>query len=235
MTTARTIITSALGNLGVKAEGQQIGADDIQLSLSKLNDLLDSWAIEALYAFSTTEYTGRVTGTTVSIGPTGDVVTPYVPTRIEKVFSRLGNLDRPIELVTYSEFADISLKSNAGPFPATAHYNAAGTLFLYPPASSTEIHVGVYERLAEFATVDTDYTLRPGVRRTLGLSLAEELAPAFGTPVNPALVVLASKARRMLKRSNHVVPQLGDGIKEAWQLYPPGFSGDHYDGAIDPT
>jgi hypothetical protein len=234
MTTALTLITSAHSTLGVKADGQPLSAGDAQLGLQRLNDLLDSWAIETLYAFSTTEYTGTATGSTVTIGPAGTIVTPYVPTRIEGAFTRDANMDSRIDLVTYQEFADISLKSITGPTPRVGHYDSTGNLFLYPVPSSAEIHVSVYERLDEFATLATDYTFRPGVRRALQLSLAEELAPDYATEMSRTATQLAFRARRALKRHNHVVPQLGSSF-ETINLYPPGFSGDNYDGAIDPT
>jgi hypothetical protein len=234
MTTALTLITSAHSTLGVKADGQPLSAGDAQLGLQRLNDLLDSWAIETLYAFSTTEYTGTATASTVTIGPSGTIVTPYVPTRIEGAFVRDANMDSRIDLVGYQEFADISLKSIVGPFPRVGHYDGTGNLFLYPVPSSAEIHVSVYERLDEFATLTTDYTFRPGVRRALQLSLAEELAADYATELSRTAVNLAFRARRALKRHNHVVPQLGTSF-ETINLYPPGFSGDNYDGAIDPT
>ena len=235
MTTAQSIITGALTTLGVKAEGQPLPAEYAQQGLTSLNELIDSWAIESLFAWSTTEYTGTANGSTVTIGPTGDVVTPFQPPRIEGAFTRLSNIDYPINLVNYLEFADIRLKSVVGPFPTIGYYDAVGTLFLYPVASGQEIHVSVYQRLSEFATLLTNYSLEPGTRRALRLSLAEELAAEFSVPLNPVTAQLAMRARRMLKRSNHTVPQLGSIADSGYDLYPPGFSGDNYDGAIDPT
>ncbi len=235
MTTALSLVESALSTLNVKKAGQSLDPDDAQLGLDRLNDLLDSWAIESLYAFSTTEYSATVNAATVTIGPTGTIVTPYVPTRIEGAFTRQADIDYPITLVNYLDFADIAMKSTVGPFPQIGYYNGTGTLTLYPVPSSIALHVSVYERLSEFATLLTSYTLRPGVRRALHLSLAEELADPFAVPIRPSTVQLASKARKNLKRSNHFVPQMDTVIESGFNLYPPGFSGDNYDGAIDPT
>ncbi len=235
MTTARQLIESALSTIGVKESGQSISAADAQLGLTRLNDLLDAWAIETLYALSTVEYSGTANAATVTIGPAGDIVTPYVPGRLENAFVRTGNLDYPIALVTYAEFASINLKTLVGPWPSVGYYDMLGTLFLYPVPSGSEIHVAVYSRLAEFATLNTSYDLQPGTRRALSLSLAEDLADDFGRMLSPTVVTRALRARRVLKRFNHVTPQLETHQTTGFDLYPPGFSGDNYDGAIDPT
>src|SRR3954462_5084842 len=100
MATALALIDSALSMIGVKENGQATSAEDAELGLTRLNDLIDSWAIESMYAPSTTEYTGTASGSTVTIGPAGTIVTPYVPQRLEGAFVRTANIDTPIDLVT---------------------------------------------------------------------------------------------------------------------------------------
>lgn len=208
MTTALTLITDSLSDIGVAGEGQPLSASDAQLGLSRLNDLLDAWAIEDLFAWATTEYTGTA-GDPTTIGPSGDVVTPHVPTRLEGGFIRYGDVDYGFNLISYQEYAAIAMKSQTGPLPQVGYYDSSGTLLLYPVQNGAELHISVLERLSEFATLATNYTFRPGVRRALRLSLNEELAAAFKTPpTTPTAIKLAQTARRILKRSNHVVPQL---------------------------
>jgi hypothetical protein len=236
MTTARTIVESALSIIGVKQAGQSLGPEEAQLGLERLNDMLDAWAIESLYAFSTNEYSGFATASTITIGPTGTIVVPFVPLRLEHAFARFSNIDRQIDLVNYDEFASISLKSVLGPWPRVGYYDDGSGIFsLYPVPSHVEIHVGVYSRLSEFTSLNTDVVLRPGTRRCLQLSLAEDLADDFSRPLPPTLEQRALRARRVLKRSNHVTPQLEGYESAGGSLYPPGFSGDNYDGAIDNT
>jgi hypothetical protein len=208
MTTALTLITDSLSDIGVAGEGQPLSAADAQVSLRRLNDLLDAWAIESLYAWATTEYTGTATSP-ATIGPAGDVVTPYVPTQLEGGFIRENGVDYGFDLVSYQEYSKIAMKSQGGSLPQVGYYDAAGTLLLYPVPGDAELHVSVLERLSEFSTLATNYTFRPGVRRALRLSLNEELTEVFKTPPLSAMAVkLAQAARRILKRSNHVVPQL---------------------------
>jgi hypothetical protein len=223
MTTARAIVGGAIRKINAVGEGQPIPPEVAQNCLACLNDMIDAWAIESLFATSIQTYTASVTSQTVTIGPTGDIVVPNVPTRLENVFVRAGNLDFGIDLVTYSQFSDIALKSVTGPWPSKAYYDRAGTLYLYPAGNASEIHVGILQRLSEFATLDTDYAVGQGTRRAMILSLAEEIAPEMSVAVPPNLMQLAFRARRMLKRSNHVVPQL-DGISTNNQIYT-GFIG----------
>jgi hypothetical protein len=231
MTTALYIITSALRTANIVGAGQAIPPESSAVALERLNDLLDSWASESLFAFGTAEYTGTGLGGTVTIGPAGDIVTPYVPIRLEGGFVRSAEMDFRFDLVGYQEYADVSLKSVVGgPYPSVGYYDGAGTLLLYPVPSNAEVHVSAYEHLSEFATLSTDYDLRPGVRRALSLSLAEELAPDYGLPLSQDTRQLAFRARRILKRSNHVTPQLGEPNRSMENLYPPGFSGENYDG-----
>jgi hypothetical protein len=235
MTTARELVESALSTIGVKQIGQSVDPEIAQLGLTRLNDMLDAWVAESLYSFSTAEYVGRATAASVTLGPTGTIVVPFVPLRLENVFVRVGNLDYPVALVNYEQFAALSLKSLVGPWPSVGYYDGSGTLALYPVPSSVELHAGVYERLSQFASLNTDYALRPGTRRALSLSLAEDLSNDMGRPLDPNVERLALRARRILKRNNHVTPQLGAAYTTGFDLYPPGFSGDNYDGAIDNT
>lgn len=225
MTTARSIISTALETINVLADSQAVDADASAFGLARLNDLLDAWAIESLYAFQTIDYVGTATTSPVTIGPTGDVVTPYVPRRIESGYVRNGGLDHRFEIIDFQAYSDILLKAVTSPWPSAGYYDANGLLYLFPIPSSAELHVGVLERMAEFATLDTDYTFKPGVRRALHLTLAEELGPVFDRDLSPGLLSLAASARRKLKRSNHRVPQMGTRSADKFNLYPPGFSG----------
>lgn len=234
MTTARYLITSALKTIDVLADSQTIDSDTADLALSRLNDLLDAWAIETMYSFQITEYVGTVGSSPCSVGPTGDIVTPFIPTRIENGFVRSGTLDHRFEMIEYATYADILLKNVGSPWPSAGYYDANGLLYLFPVPLQAEIHIGVLERLGEFATLDTDYTLRPGMRRALAYSLAEELAPDFDRELLPSVIKIAQGARRKLKRSNHRVPQLAPRSADKFNLYPPGFSNsDPFDGVSD--
>lgn len=233
MTTATTLIQNALETIGLLPENQPIPSWHGERGLVRLNDMLDAWATDGLYASTTadavlTDIAGRAT---ITIGPTGTLVWPTIPVRIEHAFIRSGTFDYPIEIIDAAAFAAINDKSQGSTYPSAAYYDGVGTITFYPVPSNGDIHLGIGSTIREFATLTTSYTLAAGARKAIALSLAEELAPGFGRELPPSVHMRAAGARRVLRRVNVRVPILRGGHchGSVWNILNPP-NADVYDG-----
>jgi hypothetical protein len=215
MTTAAQLIRGALGKLGIVAPGEAVDAGDAAVCLLSLNTMLDGWAVENLYAYATATVTGTLPAGTGSrtIGPTGQLVAAPRPVRLEAgCFFTAGGIDYPIETVTQDEYNSIGLKAIDSLGPRWVFFNATlpnGVLLFHPrPAQAVTLSLVVQQRIAAFANLTTNYNLPPGYERALLYSLAEEVAADYEREVPPTVARTAAMARRAIKRTNNVVPQL---------------------------
>lgn len=236
MTSARTIITRALDELGVGQSGQALSADDASKCLSALNGLADAWLTAPNFSY-TTNYVSAALGAGVqslTIGP-GLAFNCARPVRIESAFARVGNIDYEIRPVTEAEYLAIPLKDLNGPWPSVYYYDTGipGLIYFYPTGSCT-VTLSVQTQLSQFANLDTDYVLPPGYMRAFSLTLAEEVAPMFATQSGPMTMRNAKAARRDIKRANFVVPQLETSVRNDSHLPIVSNAGGIYDGVSDP-
>lgn len=210
---AQEIINQGLGVLGVRAAGEVIQGNEAADLLDRLNLMVDSWRSESLYAYATQRLTGTLNGATLTIGPTGDIETPYRPVAVEGGYYTSGIIDYPITSINQAVYDGIGIKTTAALGPSSVYYEATipnGTLHFYPPASGDiPISLNIRLQLAEFVDMTTDYTLPPGYARALVYSFAEDMAPDYGRTLAPNAMKTGSMARRNIKRLNHVTPTLG--------------------------
>ena len=211
MPTALQIIDRSYSIIGLKAAGEPLSADDANYALSALNSMLDSWNTQRLYIVSVQEVIANISAATATIG-TGATFNTARPIKLEQgAFSRINGVDYPIEVTDRLSYARILNKTVGATFPTCVYYDDAmpiGNVYFWPvPLSSIEVHLPVQTQLTAFADLATNYTLAPGYQRALEYSLAEELEPGIKAP-NPKVEKMAANARRVIKRTNVVVPLL---------------------------
>jgi hypothetical protein len=214
-TNATEIIRQAWGTiLGVGAPGQPISPRELQDLLLVLNSIVDAWRIEKLFATSVETVSGLLPANarTITVGPSGDIVTQLSPVAVENAFFTSGTLDMPVRPMTARQFDDIGYKtlSTLGP----DHYDfSPGTpnaqLVLYPQAASdVMLTLRVRTETSKFADLTTRYNLGPGVQRALAYTLARDIAPGYRTQLSPSAELECRNARRSLQSANHVTPKL---------------------------
>lgn len=220
MTTAAIIARAALGKLGINAPGEALRPEDGETCLTALNTILDAWRLERLYAYATTDVTHTVVSGALSltIGPGGDIDTTR-PERFEAgAYFSLGGLDYPLEPITEAEYNRIWLKDVSALGPTWFEYSPnfpLGVLRFFPriPAGAV-LRMPVQVHLTAFADLTTQYNLPAGYERALLFTLAEEVAADYEREIPPTVARNAAAARRILKRANHVVPQLTVGEED---------------------
>ncbi len=218
MTTATEIIRAALGNLGIVAPGEAVKANDAEDCLAMLNDILDGWKVERLYAYCTQAITYITPGETqtLTIGDGGQINIPERPERFEAgCFYRLSGIDYPLTSVNEAEYNAVPVKDVTALGEVCFWYEPTlplGSIKFYPRlVSNAQISLIAQQRMSAFADLTTDYTLPAGAKRALIFTLTEEAAPRYEREIPPTVAKNAANARRVFKRGNLTVPQLSVG------------------------
>jgi hypothetical protein len=207
--TVRKLIERSMRVATILGAGDPMDANDADDALLSLNQMLDAWQAERLFCYAVQEQTHPlVAGTGVyTIGPTGDIVVPVRPVRLEYAFTRdVNNQDYIIETIPYEVWSNFALKSLGNNYPTALYYQPSypdGTINLWQfPISGLTLHLGIWTLLTEYATLDDIVALPPGYEDALVFSLAERLCPEYSKPVSRDLEKLAIKARANIQQNN---------------------------------
>lgn len=209
--TARAVIQGALKLLTVLDPLETVEPQDAEDGLEVLNDMIDQWALAELNLFASTNITGSFAGVSATVGPSG-VINATRPQQINHAFYTSGGQDLELDVMrNRASYDRINEKLLAG-VPERVFYEPTsplGTLYVWPvPPGVTSYTLNVDLLFTQFADLDTQYQLPPGYRTALKTLLCEPLAPVYSKPINPDLKHMITMSRRMLKRSNVVVPEL---------------------------
>ena len=211
--TAADIVTGGLLNINSYSPGEVLSAQDGDVGLNALNDLLSSLSNDEAFVYTQVEtifpwITGQFQ---YAVGPSGaDIIMPR-PLRFRSGFSRastsgIANLDYTFTFTDFDNYKRELLKNVQGPWPYVAAYQPTfpnGTLYVYPaPGSSYTAHLFSDLILSEFATITTAYALPQGYTRALKKLLALELAPIYGKTVSSELRMQAKEAKDLIKGTN---------------------------------
>ena len=213
MPDALDIITDALQMIGVYSAGANVTDADAELGLSILNDMIDSWSNESLttYAYQTNSFFLQVGIKTYSIGPGGTINTNR-PIRVGDDAGSAYLLDQnqnkyPMDVVdqkTWNLRTTANVNSN---LPDTLFYDPQyplGLINIWPtPNMSYQCFFYSYLPLADFLTIDANFSLPPGYLLALKTNLAVAAFPYFKDGnISPIVALRADKALANVKRSN---------------------------------
>lgn len=211
--TARTICEEAADELQIKGAGQTLEAEDADTLLVTLNRLLDSWNAKrrAVYADTFNSYTLSAALSPHTIGASGATWTvTQRPVSIESAQLLTDGIGRPIEVKDAAWWAAQPNKALTGD-PTHVAYDAAwplGRLFFWPvPDAAKDVELWTRVVLAQM-TLDTEFTLPPGYKNAIVLTVAEHAAVKFGKSVPVELAHLAREARALIFDNNDRVPSL---------------------------
>lgn len=212
--TAQDLITSSLRLIGVLASGESLGANEATDGLSSLNDMLDSWSTNNLLIPNKVREVFALTSSqqTYTMGQSGSPsFSTARPIHIEDVYVQVGSgsnvIERPVQILTMQEFADIKLKTLQSTFPIYCYPEGTypnETLNFWPiPSAADNIVIYSAKPLANLSSLTTAISLPPGYQRALRYALALELAPEYGRPVSEDVAAHASAAIADIKRINY--------------------------------
>jgi hypothetical protein len=218
--TTRQVLTDALVELGVYDIAQVPSDADMRVMLGKLNRLLDNWNAEraAVYAETFATFTLVPNQQIHTIGPADSTPTWEVtqrPVSIDGANVVLNNVSpavyTPIAVHDVDWWRGLSVPGVTSQFPTDLYYEASwplGQVYLWPvPTVAYDVELQLRFVLAELGLAD-EFSLPPGYKDAIVLTVAEQAARSFGKPVDPTLRMDAAKARARIFANNDVTPRI---------------------------
>jgi hypothetical protein len=190
--TGLALITSALKTLNATAVEEDPTNAEAQDALLRLNDWIDSLALDDFTIYFLLRTVVALTASTASytIG-TGGAINISRPTEISAAGLILNTgttppQELPIDVFTDQQYENIVQKTYSSTYPTGIYYDHGWTTGLatikpYPIPNQSLSQLVLYtpQALLEM-TLTGDVTFPPGYRRFLRYGLARELAPEFG-------------------------------------------------------
>lgn len=199
MTTAREIITGALTlHINRLSPGEQIDADLAATSLSGLNDLVDQINGQKSFLFREilTQSTA-ITGTSATLGVDWPGL-KYGDEILSATVRYTSGVDMPMSPMDMEQYAAIPIKTVPN-IPQQYAHDGGDKVYLYPAATGHQVTLRTRQVVADFADLDTDYTMPKGYKSALSAMLAELLAPSISANgITPSIVRAASAARKRI-------------------------------------
>lgn len=218
-TTALDLISDALAECGVLAQGETATSEDAQDSLKRLNRMLEQWRIQRrlCYIINQGRHTLTANATTHTIGPSGTFVADR-PTRIVSaniVVPGTPEVHNPINIVERAEeWAQVTAPLLASNVPSHLYCDYAhpdATLYLWPyPDAAYDLELYTWNQLGRVKTLSDIVSLPEGYYDALMYSLAERLCTRFGTPqpIRAQISLDAAKARSIISVHNVRSPKI---------------------------
>lgn len=232
--TGRTLITNVMKDIGKLGEGQPLDDGDAQYVLDRMNDWINSLALDGLlvYVYLRTVKVLASGTTSYTIGSGGDINIarpdhlPEDGARLIISNSATTPTTIPLRVFTEQEWRAIPQQTLASAYAQGVYYDRGWTaglgrvsLWPVPNIGTTSLVLYTETVLSEFADLNTDYTFPPGYREFLRTNLPKKIAGGFGKSLSKEQIDAATEAMVKVKRSNSQPPEM---------LLPPGTPGAHH-------
>ena len=210
---ARSLMASSLRLIGALPQGETANAGDEQAAWDALTQLIDQWDTQYLTKIALERVTADlVTGQAeYIIGRSGEfTIGRDRPNDIESAawFDPSTNLETGLGKLTEAAWQTIPEKTLTGRQPTAVFYQPddaeQGTLTVWPVPDHSDYDLIVYVKspLVQFEFRDSPVVLPPAYAKALRFNLAADLAPEFGRPLDPMILMQAKEALADLKRAN---------------------------------
>lgn len=205
--TYRDLVTNAAKELNIVDASDVLDAADAVFILGKLNRILDRWNGLGIASYVVQFYTPTLTPSLQphTIGPTGVLLFAVRPDSIPGANRFDGTTKTPIRIHDEQWWLRQSTPAQTGTFVTDLYYRPSwpnGELFFWPVPSSANVIELMMRVPFAIGTLNTTFSLPPGFEDAVTLTLAEEIAEAFGATPGPQLMQGAASARAQLF-SNH--------------------------------
>lgn len=198
MTTARDIITDALTfYLNKLSPGEALDADTAAACLDALNHVWDeqNGGKGLLFKEVRTASGSTISSATALLGTAWATLSPG--DEILGATYSDGSQDIVIDRITMQQYHQKSLKTTSGD-PCEFAHDGLATLYFYPVPTGRTVTLLTKAPVAEFADLDTDYSMPKGYKAASSVMVAEVLAPLLNPSMVPILTTKASMAKTRL-------------------------------------
>lgn len=203
--TASDVVNEACQDAMVLGPGEVLAGDVAANVLSRLNRILDNWNADQKFAYAERSDTFTITPglNPHTLGPTGTFNYAVRPVTIDSAAvvdtSVSPNIQIPIKLRDWQWYARLASPDTTATYEVSAYYQPDwpnGSLFLWP-VPTTAYGINLYSKtVLSQLTLTSTFSLPPGYRDAITLTLAENISMLFEQQPNPLLVQKAAEARR---------------------------------------
>jgi hypothetical protein len=213
--TGTTLCTDVLVELGVYGPTQTPNPKDINVVLGQLTRLVDNWNADqqAIYADQFLTFTLTPSLQPHTIGPSGATwTTAQRPVSIEDAQLIVSSSQTyPITLREADWWNSIVNTGYTTDLPTDLYYSPTwpnGSLYFYgEPTAAYDVQLLCRGILSAY-TLTTAFSMPPGYRDAMTLTLKEMCADAFAKTLSEKAIMDASKARARIFTNNTVIPKL---------------------------
>jgi hypothetical protein len=218
--TARDIISEALLDLGVLAEGEQPTAIQAAGALKKLNGMLELWSLDNLLIYGMTRNQLSLVGGqgTYTIGTGGNLNIPR-PNQILSAYVYDTTLpltqraDYPLRIYNNQEWADQTFKDWQANFPIFGIYfddkYPLITAYVNQVPTSSQYAIAIYTSdILSNLTIDQVLSFPAGYRTLIVSNLAIELSGSYQVEVPQSVQLAATKSMRLIGNKNVQINEL---------------------------
>lgn len=217
--TGNDVINSALRLIGVLSSGELPTAAEASDGLSVLNTMLDEKNARRLNIFTVPRlgpFNLTAGKQAYTVGTGGDINIARPP-KIERMgIVNLANPSQPLELpldyLTEDEWASIPVKNIQSTLPQKV-WDDQGfpyrTLYFFcVPSVLVQCTLYAWSALGIFPDLVTDVLFPPGYAKWLRYNLAVDLAPEFGVPTTPEVMLTARETQATIQDMNAPLNEL---------------------------
>lgn len=205
--TARDLITRSLRLIGILASGEAAEASMTSDALISMNSVIDSWKNNGFMIFENDIIAlSLISGQkTYTIGIGGDFNFAR-PVKINSAKFLSNNTEQDIEIITESEWSDISNKDSSSNMPLKVYYNESsplGELNFWPkPNTSLTVNLYISTPVEKFTNLDATISLPPGYENLLVYSTADQIAPEYGAELTQRQLQILIETKADIMRKN---------------------------------
>ena len=215
-----SIVTNALIEAEWLSQGEVPQAQDANFVLSKINDLLDTWAADERYVFAHQfglyTLTPGLSPHTIGPDPSANFSTPIRPIRIDGGNIVISNSDStttdiPINTTRDSDWWNyVRIKNLQSQIPTDLYYQPNvpnGQLYFWPvPNFNYQVRLDFWQAVLQFVSVNDPIVLPPAYRKAITLTVASELDGPRSA--DPMLLRSAAEARSVIWQNNAQAPTM---------------------------
>ena len=200
-------MTTALRLIGVLGSSENMPAGEAEDGLIVLKDMLESWSLNNLLIFKTTEETFDLPPSkdSITMGPGGDFDTSR-PNGIRRItYEYAGNNDINMLEMSLDEWVNVQTKDVESSIPTKYYLNYTSQMVeihMWPVPRGGRVKVYSMKNLADALTLDAEIVLPPGYNRAIKYNLAIDLAPEYGKALDGAVISVAQKSLAIIKSKN---------------------------------
>jgi hypothetical protein len=216
------IVTDALKEIQVLAQGEVPSAADAKDGLTKLNRLFDRWSARKIMAFNVdfSVFTLTPNLSPHVIGPTGASPTFTVaqrPVTVEAAALLIQTgpsiIDVPMNIRDDAWWANNRVKNQTSSVPTDLYYSPGwpnGSLYFWPiPTAANQVRLELWTLLPGNVAQNGTFSLPPGYWDAVILNLALTMAPMYGAAavISPELREQARLALAAVQGNNAKSPR----------------------------